>query len=94
MDEAMKDLRQGYVIEFYIRQIEDQIGYHSVKPQRHNLEELARDILEGWDDTATLGELLSFFHSPYMVMSGAFFCIILNIAEQFSAEKKEEKING
>ena len=94
MDEAIKDLRQGYVIEFYIRQIEEQMGYHSVKPRRHNLEALARDILEGCDETATLGELLSFFHSPYMIMSGVFFCAILNIAEQFSAEKKEEKING
>ena len=94
MDEAMKALQHEYVTEFYIKVLEKQMGYWFVKKHRPRLEELVSDILGRCDETTTLADLLSFFHSPYMVMSGVTFCIILNMAELMLEEKKEEQING
>ena len=94
MDEAMKSLRQEYVTEFYIKELEKQMGYWFVKKRRPQVEALVRDVLEKCDETTTLGDLLSFFHSPYMVMCGVTFCIILNMTELMFEQKKEEKING
>ena len=84
-----------YVSEFYVRTIEEKIGYERVRPYRKILTEVAGDLIESAVETASPFALCDHITQPYYIAFGVTTCTLLELVGIYlKANEKEEKNNG
>ena len=89
-----REMCKEYVCEFYVRELEERIGYECVRPHREMLRKTVGDMIEPAVESTSPLALCDFITQPYYLAFGILTCTILELAKiYFKPNKKEEETN-